>query len=65
MKDMFNNPAKYRKFLIALTAPLSVLLFVMSPLDGQVAFEVTRAEWYLVVVAVAGAVGIRQTPNRQ
>lgn len=63
MKDMFKNPAKYKKFWAALVAPLGVLLFVMSPADGQTAFSVTRAEWFLVVVALAAAAGVRQVPN--
>jgi hypothetical protein len=58
------NIAKYNKFWVALTIPLGVLLFVMSPADGQVAFQVTLNEWYMVLVALAGAVGVRQVPNK-
>lgn len=55
---------KYNKFWVALTIPLGVLLFAMAPVDGQVAFQVTTNEWYTVLVALAGAVGVRQVPNK-
>lgn len=56
--------SKYNKFWIALTAPLGVLLFCLAGTDTQQAFVMTHDEWYLVLVAVASAVGVHQVPNK-
>lgn len=60
MKDL----AKFNKFWVALAAPLGVLLFVLAPTDTQTAFELTREEWYQVVVALAAAGGVWAVPNK-
>lgn len=57
--------SKYNKFWMALTMPLGTLLFVMAPVDGQAVFQVTAAEWYLVLLSAAAAVGVRQIPNNK
>lgn len=58
------NIAKYNKFWMALTVPLGVLLFAMAPMDGQAEFVITGTEWYMVLVALAGAFGVRQVTNK-
>lgn len=63
--DTFLRPERYKKFFAALAIPAGVLLLAMAPIDGQEVFEVTRIEWYGVIVALAGAFGVRQAPKNK
>ncbi|MGJ5804367.1 hypothetical protein ACSCB1_35460 [Streptomyces europaeiscabiei] len=65
IKDMWNHPTKYNKFWVALTIPGAVLLGAMAPTDTDAAFSISAAEWYQIVFALAGAVGVRQISNNK
>lgn len=56
---------RYNKFWVALGAAVAQLILVCAPLEGELAFVVTRAEWYTVVVAAAGAIGVYQIANKK
>lgn len=62
--DMWNHPGKYNKFWVALLVPFGVLLVAMAPTESEAAFSITASEWYQVIVALAGAFGVRQTTNK-
>lgn len=64
IKQMLTNPAHWRKFWISLTAPLGALLLAMAATDTQPAFEVTRNEWYVVLVSLAASVGVERVRNK-
>lgn len=61
---MLSRLSKYNKFWVALTAPLGVLVYVLAPGEAEASFIVTRDEWYLVLVALASAIGVYATPNK-
>jgi hypothetical protein len=60
------NLSRYNKLWVALLAAGGVLLFACAPDPAafQEAFEVTKNEWYGVVVAFAGAFGVFQVRNK-
>lgn len=58
------NIEAYNKFWVALTAPLGVLLVCLAPTDIEAAFVMTTNEWYMVLVAFASAIGVRQVRNK-
>jgi membrane associated rhomboid family serine protease len=62
--DIFTNPQKYTKFYVALMAALGVLVVACSPTDKEAAFVVTSTEWYQVLFAFAGALGVVSFPNK-
>ena len=64
VKKMLSNPGNWKKFWMALTAPLGALLLAMAPTDAQAAFVVTQTEWYVVLAALASAVGVERVANR-
>ena len=65
MEATLNKLAKYNKFWIALAAALGQFIIVAAPTDTQAAFQVTSAELYSIVVAVAGALGVYQVANKK
>lgn len=56
--------SKYNKFIVALAAPLGVLLFALAPTSTETAFHVSAIEWYQVLVSLAAAFGVRQVTNK-
>lgn len=69
LKDLVTNPGKYAKFYVALSAAVGALLLVMAPIETETvkeaAFVVTPNEWYQVVLAFAGAIGVYQFKNER
>ena len=63
LRDMLDNPSKYTKFWVALTAPLGALLFAFAPQETEAAFVVTSVEWFNVLAAFAMAIGVYQVKN--
>lgn len=61
MKDL----QKYNKFWVALTAAAGVLVLALSPSDLEPAFHVNSTEWYQVLVAFAGSIGVYQVTNHK
>ena len=61
------NLSRFNKFWVALAAAGGVLLFACAPDEAarQVAFVVTRTEWYQVLVAFAGSFGVYQVSNKR
>lgn len=55
---------KYNKFWVALAAALGQFVIVAAPTATDAAFQVTTAEWYTVLVAVLGALGVYQVANK-
>lgn len=54
LKDMLLNPAKYRKFYIALATAILNALALLVP----------GAQWLPIVISLAGSFGVYVTPNK-
>ncbi len=63
--DIFKNPSKYAKFYTALIATAGVLLFACMPTDTEAAFAVNTNEWYQVLTAFAGSLGVYVVSNKK
>lgn len=60
MKDL----ARFNKLWVALLTAVGVLVFSLAPTATEPAFHMTPTEWYQVLVAFAGSVGVFQVSNK-
>lgn len=63
IRQIFEDPANYKKFFAALAGALVQLVIVIAPTETQAAFAVTDTEWYTVIVAAVTALGVERVAN--
>jgi len=55
--------APFNKLWVSIVPALGVVLFVVAPTETEALWTVTESEWYLVLLAFAGSVGVFSVPN--